>query len=290
MARSITDIKKALTDSFMSNQVIIAAYGLDTSKTFDDQFSSVSIESILFSIVATCQWTLETLFDLHKTEVTGIIDNMKPHSLRWYANMAKAFEYGYELAPEEDYYDNTGLTDDQIAESKIVAYSAVVEQEKNLRVKVAKIDGDDLAALDATEKAAFDEYMNRVKDAGVKLVIDSLPADSLKLTLRIFYNPLVLDSSGARLDGTGSTPVQDAINDYLKKLPFNGWLVLAYLIDALQKVDGVIVPVLDQAQAAYGTLPYSAIDVKYNPDAGYLRVLNPDTDLNIEFIPQSVIK
>src|SRR5699024_8425791 len=150
-------------------------------KGFDDQFSSASIESILFMIIATCQWTLEKLFDIHKEEITDTINNMKPHSLRWYANMAKAFQYGYNLVDEEDYYDNTGLTEDQIAASKIVAYSAVVEQEKNLRIKIAKVDGDDLGPLDTTEKDAFDEYMSRVKDAGVRLIITSNDPDRLIL-------------------------------------------------------------------------------------------------------------
>lgn len=287
MARSVTEIKKALTDSFISNATIISAYSLTAGQTFDDQFSSVSIESIFFSIVAVAQWTLETLFDLHKTEVTDIIDNLKPHSLRWYSNMAKAFEYGYNLVDGEDYYDNSSLTADQVAAAKIVAYSAVVEQEKNLRVKVAKIVSDDLAPLAAAEKTAFDEYMSRVKDAGVKLVIDSLAADDLSLKLDVYYNPLVMDSTGARLDGTSSSPVQDALRAYLKNLPFNGFVVQAYIIDALQQVDGVVVPVITEAQYKYGLFPFTGMGEIYNPDSGYMRIA--DEDLTINFIPQSVI-
>lgn len=250
--------------------------------------SRTAIWQLWALVVAACQWTLETLFDLHKAEVTDIIDNMKPHSLRWYANMAKAFQYGYNLVDGEDYYDNTGLTDEQITASKVVAYSAVVEQEKNLRIKVAAVDSGDLAPLPADQKTAFDEYMSRVKDAGVKLVIDSLPADRLILSLDIYYNPLVLDNNGARLDGTSGEPVPDAIRNYLKNLPFNGYLVLAYLVDALQKVDGVVIPDLTKAEAYYGANIGGAINVKYNPDAGYLRIA--DEDLSLTFIPQTVIK
>jgi hypothetical protein len=280
MARSIADIQQAIIDRIAQDS-ILAPVLTSTSRT--------AIWKLLTYVVAACQWTVESLFDLHKQEVQQLIDNLKPHSLRWYANMARNFQYGHDLAPDADFYDNTGLTDEQINASKIIAYSAVVEQEKNLRIKVAKIENNDLAPLTIEEKAAFTAYMNRIKDAGVKLVIDSLPPDSLKLKLRIFYNPLVLDSNGARLDGTSSTPVQDAIHAYLKNLPFNGWLVLAYLTDALQQVDGVVVPVIDEAQATYGNLPYQAIDVKYNPDAGYLRIMQPD-DLQITFIPQSAIQ
>ncbi|TAN18838.1 MAG: nucleotidyltransferase [Chitinophagaceae bacterium] len=281
MARTIQQIQQLILDNISSN-VTLSGQLTSTSQT--------AIWKLCSYIVAVCQWTLETLFDQHVSEVTGIIDNLKPHSLRWYANMAKAFQYGYALVADEDYYDNTLLTSDQVTISQIVNYSAVIEQEKNLRIKVATTINSDLAPLNATQLAAFTEYMSQVKDAGVKLVINSESPDSLLLTIRIFYNPLVLDSNGARLDGTSSSPVQDAINAYLQNLPFNGWFVVAYLIDALQAVDGVIVPVVDQAQATYGTLPYQSIDVKYNPDSGYLRIINPATDLDITFIPQSVIK
>lgn len=279
MSRTIAEIQQSIIDQ-VSKDAILKEKLTSTSRA--------AIWRLWTFVVATCQWTLETLFDLHKTEVTGIIDNMKPHSLRWYANMAKTFEYGYNLVDGEDYYDNSALTPDQVAVSKIIAYSAVVEQEKNLRIKVAKISDGDLAPLAAAEKTAFDEYMSRVKDAGVKLVIDSLAADKLKLSLDVYYNPLVLDSNGARLDGTGSTPVQDALRNYLKNLPFNGYVVQAYIIDALQQVSGVVVPVITEAQYKYGLFPFTGMGEIYNPDAGYMRIA--DEDLTITFTPQSVIK
>ena len=279
MARSIAEIQKAITDRVAADPVLSASL-TSTSRT--------AIWRLWTYVVAACQWTLETLFDLHKTEVTGIIDNLRPHSLRWYVNKAEAFEFGYDLVPDEDYYDNTGLTDDQIAASKVVAYAAVVEQEKNLRVKIATIVDSDLAPLPDDQKAAFTEYMSRIKDAGVKLVIDSLPADGLSLTIQVYYNPLVLDNNGARLDGTSSTPVPDAIRTYLKNLPFNGYVVQSYIVDALQAVDGVVIAVIEHAFYAQGLSGFTSMDEIYNPDSGYMRIA--DEDLTIIWTPQSVIK
>ena len=234
-------------------------------------------------------WALENLFDLHKNEVTTLINEKVPHSLRWYANKAKDYQHGSELVHEEDYYDNSGLSEDEVAKKKIIAYSAIIEQEKGLRLKVARIVDGDLDALLPVQLKGFEEYMNRIKDAGVNpLIIESRPADSLKLTLNIYYNPLVLDNTGARLDGTDPAPVGKKIREYLKNLPFNGTMVLAYLVDALQQVDGVVIPHIEQAQARYGEIAYKAFDVKYNPDAGYLRILN-DADLQITYTPQSAI-
>jgi hypothetical protein len=279
MARTITEIQNDMISR------ITATAGLtDLNST-----SKTAVWRMWTYIVAVTVWALENLFDLHKNEVNTLINEKAPHSLRWYANKAKDFQYGSELVDGEDYYDNTTLSEEEVTKRKIIAFSAVVEQAKGLRLKVARIVSDDLDALSNIQLASFEAYMNRIKDAGVNpLIIESLPADNLKLTLNIYYNPLVLDNTGSRLDGTDPNPVGKKIKDYLKNLPFNGTMVLAYLVDALQQVDGVVIPHIVQAQARYGALPYTAFDVKYSPDAGYLRILN-EADLQISYTPQSAI-
>lgn len=265
--------------------------------------SKTSVFRLIIYVVAVCQWTLDQLFDLHKQEVSDIISKMKPHSLKWYAEKAKQFQYGFNLLPDSDRYDNTGIDEDRVAASKIVNSCAIVEQPDSrgvlaLRVKVATERGGDLKELMKDEQTALETYMNTIKDAGVRLIVTSTTADSLRLRINIYYNPLVLGSNGARLDGNDSTPVQTVVKQFLKNLPFNGLLVLAYLTDALQQIDGVVIPQIVSAEAQYGALPYRAFDLMYQPDAGYLRILkesdNSQTpsepgDLQITFIAQSSI-
>jgi len=248
--------------------------------------SASSIWRLIVYIISYAAWTLEVLFDLHRSEVSDIIADLKPHTARWYATKAKLFQFGFDLIPDSDQYDNTDKTDDEIAASRIVAYSAVIELERKLLIKVAK-EEDDLGPLDAVEMKAFSEYIARIKDAGVQTEIISMPADNLRLSIDIYYNPLVLDAEGQRLDGTSQTPVADAIRAYLKNLPFNGQLVLAFLTDAMQAVDGVVIPHLNSAEYQYGDLGYRLIDVIYQPEAGYIRIA--DEDLEINYIPQSQI-
>jgi hypothetical protein len=250
--------------------------------------SATSIWRLWIDITSEIVLSVQKLYDALKAEINAIIDLLKPHTLKWYAKKAKAFMYGYNLQADKDTYDTTGLTEAQILAAKIIANAAVVEQVRGLRIKVTKSLNDDLVPLDAPQLNAFKEYMSRVKDAGVKLLITSGVADSLKLSLKIFYNPLVLNSMGARLDLTDNTPVQSAVKRYLKNLPFNGVLVTEFLTDELQKVEGVVIPHIMNAQAKYGALAFTAFDVQYNPDAGYLRIYD-DADLVIEFIPQSQI-
>lgn len=248
--------------------------------------SKVAIWKILFYAVAFCINALEAIYDLFRIEIDNDIALLKPGSARWYAHMATIFEYGFNLVPETDYYDNTGLTEDQVTASQIVNYAAVVEQQRGIRVKAATLVGD-LAALSSPQLAAFSEYMEEIKYAGIKLLITSGVADDLKSTLRIYYNPLVLDGTGARIDGTDPTPVQTAFKTYLKNLPFNGLFVPQLMVDQLQAVEGVVIVKDDQWQARYGALDFTGIDVEYNPDAGYLRIA--DSDLNITFTPHGPI-
>lgn len=249
--------------------------------------SKVAIWKLLFYAVSFGIFSLESVFDLFRIIIDEVIAKKKPHSARWYAEKAKLFQYGFNLINESDEYNNTGLSDSQIDATRIVSHAAVVEQERGIRIKVAKSVGSDLGSLTVGELESFTAYMEQVKDAGVKLRITSTQADDLKAALRIFYNPLVLTETGARIDGTETQPVQKAFKEYLKNLPFNGLFVPLLMIDQLQKVDGVVIVKDDSWSARYGALEYTAIDVKYVPDAGYLRI--SDADLTIQFIPHAVI-
>jgi hypothetical protein len=154
--------------------------------------------------------------------------------------------------------------------SLIVAFAAAVELTGLIRIKVAKLSGGVLAALSGAQLTAFTPYMALVKDAGVRLQLTSGAPDDFRLALGVFYDPLILDNTGARLDGTSATPVQDAVNAFLDNLPFNGLFVLNYLIAALQAVEGVRIGEVTYCAARYGAFPYAVIAYEYVPDAGYM--------------------
>jgi hypothetical protein len=250
--------------------------------------SKVAIWKLLFFAIAFGIWTLEKIYDLFRLETDDRIGLLKPHSARWYAQKAKDFQYGYDLVVEADYYANTALTEQQIDDSKIIKHSAVVEQIRGIRIKVAKEVNGELAPLTNDELEAFTAYMEQIKDAGIKLLITTAVADDLKAKLRVYYNAQILDGTGARRDGESATPVQDAFNTYLKNLPFNGLFVPQLMIDHLQAVAGVVIVKDDSWQARYGALDYASIDVEYTPDAGYLR-LPTSADLELTFVPHAII-
>lgn len=257
MARTISQIQAAL----------VAAKSADTTLSGLSSTSNTAIWLLWTYIVAVCQWTLENLFDAHKAEVTSLIALQKPHSLQWYVSKAKKFQYGISLPPDSDEYEIVPPVDPNVL---IVKYAAAVELVNLVRIKVARLTGGVLAPLLPLQLTAFSAYITRVKDAGVRIQVTSGNPDNLQLKVAVFYDPLILNANGSRLDGTSTTPVKDAINDFLEHLPFNGLFVINNLIAALQEVEGVRIAEIVSAQANYGLTSYLPVTYEYLPDAGYM--------------------
>ena len=262
----------------MANEHAIKAYGLAPGDTFEAKFSRASIESVLFFVVAACAWTLEVLFDRHRREVTELIGELKPHTRRWYAGKAKAFQYGQELAADADCYDNTGLTDEQIAERRVVKYATASEGNGTVYIKVAGGSDGDRHALTDEQKTAFVAYMGEVKDAGVNLDVTNQEGDLFHIDIDIYYSPKIFGSSLERLDGGGNT-VKKAISDFVENLPFDGEYKNASLIEALLNVEGVETVNLKGVTANGANVP-----VKVSPTAGYFKYSESSTINAIPYV------
>jgi hypothetical protein len=266
--RTISDIKKELTDAFMADAQLQAAYGFAPGTAFDKQFSRISLESLLLYIVAFAQWTLEKLFDTHTQEVTDYIATMKPHTLRWYQEKAKAFLYGFNLIDGTDQFDTTGKSDDEIAQAQVVKFAAVTESGATLYLKIAGEESGRPKKLDASQKAAFEAYLHEYKDAGVRVDVTSEQGDYLRLSLDVYYNPLLLTATGqSKSDGT--YPVEDAIKSYIEQLPFNGEYRNNALVDAIQQTTGVVMVQLHSAAQSVDNVTYNPVAAFCTPFAGY---------------------
>lgn len=283
---TISEIKSTICDSFVSNKTIIQMYGLAPKKTFDEQFSKVSLESILFFVVATGVWIACRMFDQHKVDIQTILRDNRAHTPGWYAARAKEFQFGSNLVADNDFYDNTGLSVDQILKLQIVKFAVAAETPDSsmLYLKIATESGGKKQPLNSTQLASFKNYIGKIKDAGVRIKIINAPADELRLKLDIYYNPLILDATGKRVDGVNDAPLQEAIGNYIGNLSFNGFYANQTLVDALQRVDGVEIAELKEAASKYGNLrDFIPINARSTPHAGYYQI--SDQNLHINFIP-----
>jgi hypothetical protein len=252
-----------------------------------NSISRVAMFRMWAYITAVCIWVHEKYWDVFRTEIETRIEEQVLGKGRWYRLKALAFQYGQALPDDSDQYDNSLLTDAQVEALQIIKYASVTEISGKLRIKVAKKIGGLPAQLTEDELAAFKEYMERIKFAGVKLIIDSLPPDSLKLVLDIWYNPLVLKSDGSRIDGAAAEPVKDGIKTYLNLLPFNGEYATTRLTNYLETINGVELPVVKLAQSKYGLFAFTGIDEKNIPDAGYYTIADADLTINYREYVQS---
>lgn len=295
MARAYNDIKSKMTDEFINDESIKSKYELTPGNTFEQEFSKVSVENILFSIIAFAIWVHESLWDIFKAENEAEMAKQKVHSKQWYRQKALDFQYGFSVIPGTDQFDNTGKSEDEIEGSKIVAQAACIKMISSsgygiLRVKAAKLVGAELEQLSEPELSALRYYfMRHAADAGTQLKVTSGPADLLKLKIDVYFDPLVLSSNGERLDGSGSTPVVDAIKSYLKSLDFNGSLIIGTLENAIRSVHGVSEEtVIKEAFSKYGSYTYytenvqnvGKIDAIRVADSGYMKLDEAELIIN----------
>jgi hypothetical protein len=250
--------------------------------------SKVAIYRLIVFAVSFGIWTLESLFDIHKKELQTELLEQKSGTLPWYRTMALAFQFGFDLLSDSDTFNNGTATTEQIEASKIVKYAAVEEGSEDSRV-IIKIAGETnkiLAPITADQLLAFNNYIDEVRYAGVKVTVINYLPDRLYLNLKIYRDPLLIDATGNSIL-YGGKPVEDAIRAYMKQLPFNGELVLAHLVEALQKVEGVRIPHVVSADSSwidpvvngYGTP--QPINVKSIAVSGYYEVVNFD---NVSYV------
>lgn len=265
MARSITDIKKQMTDAFMADENIREAYGFVEGDTFNGKFSSVSIESILFYIVAACIYTFEILFDSYREDVNNTVET-SAHTARWYRDKALAFMDEVPLVEDTDYYDTSNMSDEEIAEAHVVKFAAATESKYSamLTIKVAGKSGESLAPLSQGAMVRLTAYFAQIKDAGVRINLISQAGDIFDCVMDIYYNPLLSPD-------IVKTNVENAINEYIGSLPFDGQYSNMSCIDAVQKVKGVEVAEMKSASAKVSSeATPTPIDARYRPVAGYL--------------------
>ena len=235
MARTVEEIKKDMTAEFMKMEAVKSRYGLDGSKSFADCFSMASLENIIFYVFAVAVWALEKLFDLHRADVDARIEQLEPHTLRWYVSKAKAYMQGQKLVTDCDYYDTEGMTEQDIAAAKVVKYAVATESNTVVYIKVAReVDGNP-AALTAGQLEGLTSYMNEIKDAGVSVQLRNEPADQMQIALLIYYDPtlLAIDANGNGSQN-GKDPVRETTKQVIENLPFNGMFRKSDLMAALQ--------------------------------------------------------
>ena len=125
MARSVQEITEYLKTKFVEDSTLQQVYDLEEGKTFDEQFSKVSIEARLIDAFAWTSWGLESIWDTFRTEVETVLNDSYVTGERWYYQKALEFQKGDKLA----YNERTCRFDyAQVDEEKKVVKNVAIRQ------------------------------------------------------------------------------------------------------------------------------------------------------------------
>ncbi len=213
------------------------------------------------------------LLQAHKQEVEGMIATQELGNITWYEQKAYEYQHGDKLVLRENVpgYATTDTT------RQVVKHCAVIEQPDGLLVfKVAGNDGN-ITPLSSEEQAGLAEYLSRVKFAGTRVQVQSHPADVVRYTIEVEADPKIIDSTGARIDGTNPDVVTAAIKAYHEAIDFGGTLYLSRLIDSIQQQEGIIDAHITLAQYLEAG-QWKTINRKWVSPAGY--VIESGTTIN----------
>ena len=243
MARTIREIKAAMTQQFMQDPTIVEMYGFTEGAVFEDTFSAVSLESIWFSIVASAIYVLETLLDLFKVDVDKKIAGAVVASIPWYHKVALEFQYGDSLVFDEETQGFVYPVPDTT--KQVVKFAACRDMGGGVYVLVSGADvSGDPVALSADVLAAFESYLRERKPAGVLLSVHSYNPDLVRVVMTVQYDTQVLTPSGELITDPSVKPVEAAVEAYLKGIVYGGVLNKTKLVDAVQEARGVVDVVL----------------------------------------------
>lgn len=275
--------------STIYNEIIAEKETLSTLKSqltpFPDNFSNllssissgskVAVWRLWVWITAYAIWMFEKIQDTFKAEITDLISSTRFGTLPWYQEIAFSFQYGDSLVYSNYIFAYAAVD----ASKQIIKRAAATSNGGEIRLKVAKLTGTSPVKLSSAELLAFNAYITDLKPPGETVLVISTDADLLKLQAEIIYDPQVIKSDGSKISD-GSFPVEDAINDYLNDIPWDGVFNMRKWQDAIQAVEGVVDVIPGGCYGkTYAAATYSTIVNNYFSVAGYM-IIDPANPLS----------
>ena len=226
---SINEIKKELTDEFISSPEVKEKWQLNDNDNFEDVFKTSSIENLLFYIVASIIYLREKMHSLWLKDVEQTALATRYGTKQWWWKMAMMWQDGDSVEIKDDGVIGYATEDET---KKIIKYAAIVSEGRAVYIRVAKTIGNDLAALSSEELSRFQDYIEDIKPLGIMAIGQSFEACSIKINATVYYD-------GEKDGSSIKTACETAIKDYLKNITFGGIVFKSKITDAVQEVEGV---------------------------------------------------
>lgn len=214
--------------------------------------------------------TFQRQQDDYQAAIQTLVDTKQFGTNEWWEQKMLEYQHGDLLQFINNVYQYA-LVD---ATKQVINLCSIATDNKIVILKAATLVDNVPQPLTDDQIAGAQSYANEIRPCGITPVVQSYPADNLKIYLKIFYNP------------QGDLPtvkneVEAAILNYLDTLDFNGILYINKLIDAIQAIDAVIDDqvVVVQIAAKSSLVGYANIASSYQAVAGYF-IIDPDFPLS----------
>ena len=257
MARKIEEIIQSIDE---------AASQIASLSQLQSHPARASVWRYIKQVIAFVAHTLERMFDNHQAAIHNLLMRQQVGSLGWYAEQAKKYQHGHRIS----LIQSVPSYPQDSPSTKIVKHAAIeASTAGTVEVKVVKAGSNNtLEPLSSDELAGFQDYINAISFAGLRVVASSGPPVQLKMDVLIQINAQVITAQGKRL-GTEKFPIKEALNAYLRALPFNGWIRASAIEDAIQAVEGVVDVHINRLWYSVSGRNYIAFSKTHRPRTGH---------------------
>mgnify|MGYP007069337748 FL=1 len=247
------------------------------------EFSSDSKLSILNGItwvVAAVIYSFETILDVFAYDISETINKRINGTPDYYARALLQYQKGDELTVRED---GLAFGYASVDESKQIITQVSYEEstddvnlDSKLVLKVATGDKGNLSAIPADELVQIRTYLNRIKFAGTRIEVTSLPGDVLVPRLSVYWD-------GAISEAEVYDNIEASLNEYMMNIDFNAGIYVSKVMAAIRSAEHVTdVWIDEEATPAQGVFlacydtdgalkPLQKVSRVQNTTSGYLR-------------------
>lgn len=260
----------------------------EEAKTYRDEYlgltetsysndSKMSLMDAITYIVAACVWTFESLQNVFVSDVAEDLDDRINGTASYYVHALLKYQSGDELVTNDEgtqfYYETEDESKQVVTKASYYYVSQSGFYDKRLVLKCATGEAGAYEKIDDDELVNISAYINQIAFAGTSIVIDSRSGDILLPYLNVYYDGEVTESEVME-------NIEEALNDYIENLDFNGIVYAQKVIDAIQSAEHVTDVEMTEDQGIY-LWQYDQddnleedmekIDRKITPNSGYIK-------------------
>ena len=199
--------------------------------------SKMSVIDAFTWVTSACIWTFENILDVFKVDLAKDLQNRINGNAAYYANALLKYQSGDELEMNEE---GTAFSHPTIDETKRVitrvSYSEYQEEgfyDKQLILKIATGEPGAYERVSDEELLAIRAYFNQIAFAGTHATIVSRKGDVLVPRVTVYYD-------GAISEEEVYKNIEDALNDFIANVSFDGVIYTQKIIDAIQRAEHVV--------------------------------------------------